>query len=1418
MRFLTPYALSLLPLSAVPFFLSRLRPQRTAVVSTFLWREGDVMQSAHSWSRLRRHWRAFVQAAVIAATVGALARPDMTWRSRRIALVLDVSASMGARDDGRTRLDSARERASRMLDSLPRTARVTLFAAKRTPLRIGEFAADGPAVRAAMSALRPTGGSADIGDALRAARAVAAEQDVVVISDGGPPSDVDPGRTRWLVVGVPADNVAISAFAVRRVPSSPDNAQALVEISNYGRSERSLPLDITEDNRPVLHETVHVKPQSTTAIVRDLPQVGRILAATIAADDALDVDNQRFAVVPEARPIRARLLSNVDYFLEHALTANPALRLARASDRPAAGDDSDVVVCEGCSTVPAGRSGVVLVASTAADERSAPVALTMSQPAHPLAQGLDLSGSMATPLNGPALPLGHFDIVARAGERPAILAGRLDGRRIVAVNLDLRASAFPLTTAFPLLIANAIDWAAGADEAPLNIVSGDLLSWRVRGDQPSYEVVGPNAVKLPARQVNDRIMVADTDMPGIYRIRERGSERQVAVNAAADSESDLRAVAASSPLDSAPADVQETTELAPYLLIGAIILFAADWYLSGASTDRSAIVWRTSVAAAFALGAAGVSIPTFRGGATVIFAVDRSDSISVRAQQQAIARINGIMGAMRGDDLAGLVAFGADAALERRPAPPSPVTAATSTIPTSGTNIERALRVARSAMPGDGDRHIVLVSDGRETTGRAALEAARAGAEGIRIDVIPADQMDERLRTARVRRVDVPEEARLGEPYRVAVEIEGPPRTTATVVIETGLDRVERRVDIPAEGVAVATLIQSADEGGVRTYRAAAVEADGERQPSWVGGSVTVSGRPALLYVASSPGQVAPDLEAGGFSVEAASAASMPTNSGALAAFDGVVLDDVPSEALSAGQLTALSQYVTQAGGGLLLLGSPRALELAGYPQTPIGRLLPIDLRPRNGRRAPPVAFVVIFDKSGSMADRVDGVQKIELARQAVLKMLDVVPPTDSVGIVSFDAKPLVVAPLASGQNAAAIAERLRGIEAGGSTAIAPAVDLAETWLRRSSFARRHVLLLSDGRTSPSDAEKLRAIARGKPFELSVVAIGPDADRSFLRTIAEQTGGRAYFPDELRQLPRIVARDAARAAGGTVVEEPFKVRAAEGHPVLSGIDRAALPQLGGYVVAANQPGADSILTSHLDDPILSGWRVGLGRVAVFTSDLRTAWGAPLSKWGGHGQLWTQTMRWVARHTSNRLLHATVTPTDGGVQLVVEAERRDETFAELGRARVTVRTPGGSAMDVPLRPTAPGRYSARIATDREGAYQMAVSATDEPSGEDLTLLKGFYWTNEREGAERGSDMALLADLAQMTGGRVLRPAANLLDDGRLAGKYGLSPALEMAGLTLFIAGLAWRRQWRFHALKRIVDPGAPGAPVPGPRLS
>ena len=830
----------------------------------------------------------------------------------------------------------------------------------------------------------------------------------------------------------------------------------------------------------------------------------------------------------------------------------------------------------------------------------------------------------------------------------------------------------------------------------------------------------------------------------------------------------------------------------PLLLIFALAL---PWIWRVAAVSRPPVAlglvsWRAATALIVLLAASGLAVSTSNGPVTTIVALDRSASIPLSAQERALARIDALRSTMRPGDRLGLISFGARAAIEWRPVERGETGSVRADVPTSGTDIAAALRLARALAPSNGAGRILLMSDGLDDSGQAEREALYAAAAAVPIDVIPS-VLDGASLALQVTRVNAPSTAAIQEPYVVSVEVSGAPRARGRVVVYRD-DQIigTPEVTTGADGTAGAALTERQERARTYTYRAS-MESDANVAVHPAGAVVVIEGQPAVLYVTDSAPALGPALTAAGFRVTVMRPAQLPSRMEALSPFAGIVLDDVPAQEIAPAALEALSEYVENSGGGLLVLGSQRSLTLAGYPATPLDRVLPIDLRPRAGARATPVEVVLVFDKSGSMAETVSGVSKIEAARQAVAEAVRLLPAGDSIAVLAFDSKPVVVSAMAVAPDQAALRTALTNVRPGGSTAISPALETAFQWFRDSGrpAARRHIVLVSDGRTSDDDAARLGSLVKTGGVEVSAVAIGTNANRALLEELARSTGGRAYFPENLRELPAAVAREASRSSAGGIVQERFAPRALA-HAVLAGIDTRTLPPLNGYVVSAAKDSAAAILTSHLDDPILCAWRAGLGRVAVFTADLGSAWSADLRSWRGGGQLWTQTVRWLSRGDNERALRAQIRDEGAGPRLVVEGSRPDGSFLRLDTVRAVVRTPAGESTEIALEPLAPGSFAAPLPVGDAGPYVVAVTARDEQTATEFHAVRALYWSADRERQARGADLPFLLRLASSTGGRALPEGQSPFDGPRRAGDVDATRWLALAALLMFVLDLAY----------------------------
>ena len=831
----------------------------------------------------------------------------------------------------------------------------------------------------------------------------------------------------------------------------------------------------------------------------------------------------------------------------------------------------------------------------------------------------------------------------------------------------------------------------------------------------------------------------------------------------------------------------------PFWLLGLLALGA--WWWHGRKSDAR---WaqdrflRAATLALLTLAAAGLEIAGGIEAVTGLVVLDRSDSLPDDAA--ALSRANGLLHDMRPDDRGGLVVFAADAAVERAPAAAPAWRDIVSRLRRNGTDIEGGLRLARRVLAQSSGNRIVLVSDGLQTSGDAVREAAAAASQGIRIDVALPIQPQGAGASPTVTKVAAPSSVAIGEPFTVVASVHGPPSAAAGVALQSDSgSKQDQSIVFGTDGYAVATFSVREHHGGPHVYRVSVTEEAGgdasETSSTTAGAVVVVDAESRVLVVARAPGTVVESLQRRGLRVEHRLPGFVPADTAALSAYDAVVLDDVRMADLPAQAPDALAAYVEQRGGGLLLLGSARTLEPALSTSRSLGALLPIDLRPRAGQRAPAVAIVVAFDKSGSMDDQVEGGQKIEFARQAVQRLLSTMPATDTVGVIAFDSAAVPVAALAAGHDPDGLARALRAVKPGGATAIAPALTLAREWLRAPAVAaaeRRHVLLISDGRTSPADAARAREAA-GPDIPVSVVALGTVSDRQLLSEIAARSGGRAYFPESISELPLLVAREASRVAGGQTVDERFVPRPTA-HAVLGGLDAARLPPLSGYVVSALRPAAQAVLTSHLDDPIMATSRVGSGRVAVYTADLHGGWSRELRRWTGFDALLGQTVRWVARRSGSENLFLHLERESGGMRVALDVHGANGNSLDGLDVRAVLRNPANVATEIMLRPSGPGRYEVLHDPADAGPYVLSIEARSADGAFDQRLVRGFYWRGGGEG-QRGIDRALLDRIARMTGGRILDPDEGLFSGPRSVRYLAARSWLVGLALVLFLWELA-----------------------------
>jgi Mg-chelatase subunit ChlD len=1379
MQLLSPLALLYLPAIAAALLLARRRVVRVRrpVGALFLWRGLDPRDPlAAPRIRLRRTWLLVVQAALLTALTIALAAPTLTMTSPRAVFLVDVSASMGAREPTGTRLELARHAALAVEASLPAGTLVDLWTTELAATVSADL--DARRLPGALSRLSLSDGAADMAASLATIRGVSGQVPVFVFTDTPAPTGLEP-QVRWTTIGSTQPNAAIVSLAARQTSSTDAATEIVVGVRNFGTATIDAPFELTRDAVPLATDRVRVPGHGMMTATLRVPALSGVLRARLLGDDALAADNVRFAILPEPIARHVLLTTSGNFFLERALASVPGVdvEVVPAGAKPSR-SSYDVVVCDGCNSVAGTAPAILLPPAPATVSPAEPLRVVAAN--HLIARSVETQGLTATPV--PALPLAAgADVIARAGDAPVIVASDVAGRRVVDLRMDLRDSPLVLHTAFPILISNVIEWVTGEGESPSAITAGE---------------------PFPAKGA--RRAIADTRHAGVYEAPLDAADgtaspqasRRFVVNPATETESDLTVTPRSASAEPPPGFVtaSRVTNLRTSLLMAALLLLAVEVVL-GRPLSAGARAFRGAVAVAIAVATIAPRVPIGSATQDVMFLVDRSASMSGDAEARALSSVNRLSQGMSANDRMGVIVFGGEAAIERAPESNPLVATITSQPSIASTDIGAALRLAREQFTAGQLDRAVLLSDGQQTAGDAVAEAGRAAADGLAVDVVPISADPAALGTM-ITSLGAPPLVRAGEPFIVSGEVRGRPGTQVEVEFRGDGELISTRsLDLRNDGTAGIDTTDVRSATGLYTYTASARLAGTPDGPAEAGAVVTVGGQPSLLYVSDGARTLEPIFSASQWRIRTSTPTGLPGIAAALNAYDAVVMENVDATQLSSSQTTALADFVQNAGGGLLVLGGTAAL--GGFRASPLARLLPVDVRPRSGTRGPGMALVLAFDKSGSMADVVGGVSKIEVARQSVLEALQVIPSTDLFGVVAFDARPTVIAPLAAGNDVAVIAQRLRALDADGPTAIAPAIDLAESWLRASGVSRRKVLLVSDGRTATTDLERLRTAVRARQFELSVVAIGEDADRQLLASLATQSGGRAYFPADLTELPKIVARDASGGSTGTTVSETFSGRVMP-HPVTRGIDPAAPPRMTGYAVSTLKSGAELMLASHLDDPVLAGWRIGLGRVSVFTSDVLFRNSRTFAAWPAFGQLWSQTIRWVARQPESAGSQVALESTGQGlhIRLTFEPASGPERIVD---ATASLRSASGRVVSVPLAFTSPGRLEGTGRLSEQGPYTASLSI-QHADGRDEHVVRGAYWSAiaERPGA---ANVDLLREIARTTGGRVLTDGQSPFDGVRPGEPTDVAPLLINVALIALLIDICRRRGLIIFPLKQ-----------------
>lgn len=508
-------------------------PKRVPVPSNILWKRLLREKKKQTFlDRLRWLISLLIALAIGLSVAAALGRPELGvsgGEARDITVVIDNSATMATRTaDGQTRWDHAVAQVRALLQQGGSASRFLIVdtAGQAPPIEPGGRAA-------ALDVL--DGLTVSLGGHAQFPLLPPSTGELYFVSDGVMVDDV-PAEAERVSVYEAADNVGITAFEIRSVPSAPFSYQAFLEVSNGSLQPKELSVRLSGSGSARLGETLTLQPGQSQSRTIDLSPFDRgpVRVAVTTDGDAFPADDYAYSFLPVRARTRVLLVSRGSVYLENLLLLESHIALEfRTPETYDPAQRFDVYIFDRWAP-PAAPPGPSLVFLAPDVPWLSPTLQLVDAPAiegwdaeHELLEYValdDLRVDRAARLSPLVDADGDLlaDVLVGSAQMPLMLTFE-NPEKVLRVAFALEDSNFALQPSFPIFLSNALGWMMderGAEATRPGRVEVPLAAARV-ADLEGNEV---DSWALADRTV----FVAEE--PGLYTAQ-RGTRRlRVAVN------------------------------------------------------------------------------------------------------------------------------------------------------------------------------------------------------------------------------------------------------------------------------------------------------------------------------------------------------------------------------------------------------------------------------------------------------------------------------------------------------------------------------------------------------------------------------------------------------------------------------------------------------------------------------------------------------------------------------------------------------------------------------------------------------------------------------------------------------------------------------------------------------------------------
>lgn len=747
------------------------------------------------------------------------------------------------------------------------------------------------------------------------------------------------------------------------------------------------------------------------------------------------------------------------------------------------------------------------------------------------------------------------------------------------------------------------------------------------------------------------------------------------------------------------------------------------------------------------LSLSGLSAEFKARNTTTLFLVD--SSISIEDNKKKIEEyINKQLTFMESKDKIGIIAFGKEPMVELAVTDDIEDISLTSQPNPYFTDIQEAVSFAVDYFPEKTNKRLVLITDGRENSGNAVEVINRLKEKKINLEIYPIN--NQKKSDVQLTSIKVPDSIYKVDNIPFELTVDSTLDTKGTFYLYSGNDLLIKKELEVSKGQNILNYNISLNNRKNMDYRGEiAFEKDNNLKNNKVTGRVNIGDMPRALVIGKKEdGQILYSLlKSLDINTLMYEPKEVPDNIEFLSQFNGVFLVNIHHDNISSKFEANLNKCVKELGTGFMAVGGEESFALGGYKDTVLEDMLPVRCKMKGNKKQPNTGLVLVIDSSGSMEDESDGVKKIDMAKEAAIRSIEILQENDYIGVLAFSDILQWIIPLRPTENKEKINKDIEKLGAKGGTLIVPALDEGIKKLQHAPVKIKHLILLSDGQGEKEGYEAYISKMKENNITLSTVAMGQDADLEVLKRLAQETKGRSYLVKDFSSIPKVFAKETYLATKKYMNNEEFTPIQLESTEYF---ERDKLPDLKGYIGTGIKDEAALILKSPLDDPILAQWRYGLGQVIVWTSDLNGKWSDSWIRWEKFQTKWSSIISFIISDKTHERIEVDLNRNKGKIDAfaAITNPKNNE------RIEMVVKGAEEYKEDISLKQVSTGKYRGSFVLPKEGTYYITAKlVSDNEAIERITKTINLDYSPEYE-LDRGRGIKTLTELSNIADGRLI----------------------------------------------------------------